>query len=83
MVVMRMLTWVARHLYGLTTNVKGRAHLSAHRPTVFVCNHISSLDLVTMAAVWQRGTAAVGKRELIYVPFFGLVSFFLARVASD
>ena len=46
-------------------------------PVVYVCNHQDLLDVIILASVWPRNMSVIGKKELAWVPVFGL-AFWLA-----
>jgi len=53
--------------------------LEAKQPCIYVCNHQSNFDVLTMGAVFPRGGVIIGKKELIWVPIFG----FLFKAAGN
>jgi 1-acyl-sn-glycerol-3-phosphate acyltransferase len=57
---------------GLEVVVEGREHFTAHQPCVFVGNHQSGYDMVVFGHVFPGGTVVVGKKQLLWIPFFGL-----------
>lgn len=44
---------------------------NAPRPAVYVINHTSALDAPVSMAVYPEMACGIGKREVIWVPFFG------------
>ena len=50
--------------------VEGAEHLE-NQPCVYVVNHQSTLDLISVGAIMPRNTAIVGKKSLVYVPLLG------------
>lgn len=61
---------------GVRVEVEGRSHLDADEACVLVANHQHSIDVLTFASLLPRRTIGIGKKELIWIPFFGL--YFLA-----
>ncbi len=51
--------------------VEGRDVLHATSPAVVVGNHQSNLDTVPWATIFPPRSVAVGKKEILKVPFFG------------
>ena len=47
-------------------------NLNITRPCVFVCNHQSTLDLLSLAAIFPPRTIVMAKKALSYYPFLGL-----------
>ncbi len=52
-------------------------------PAVFVGNHQSNWDIVTMADVPQPGLVCVGKKSLIWAPIFGLLFYLSGNILID
>ncbi|MDO4697987.1 MAG: 1-acylglycerol-3-phosphate O-acyltransferase [Pasteurellaceae bacterium] len=44
-----------------------------NQPAIYIGNHQNNYDMVTIAAMVPPRTVSVGKRSLIWIPFFGLV----------
>jgi 1-acyl-sn-glycerol-3-phosphate acyltransferase len=61
---------------GIELDVKGREFLETPGPCVYVANHQGSFDLITFGAVYPKRTVVIGKKEIFFIPFFGL--FFAA-----
>lgn len=62
----------ARAIMGIRLEVEGAEHLH-QRPAVYVANHQSGLDLGTLAGVFPRGAVVIGKKEIRFIPIFGLM----------
>ena len=43
------------------------------QPAIYIGNHQNNYDMVTIASMVPENTVSVGKRSLIWIPFFGLV----------
>lgn len=44
-----------------------------NQPAIYIGNHQNNYDMVTIAGMVPPRTVSVGKRSLIWIPFFGLV----------
>lgn len=44
-----------------------------NRPAIYIGNHQNNYDMVTIAAMVPERTVSIGKKSLIWIPFFGLV----------
>ena len=73
----KIFAWGTFRILKIRIEVEGAERLDPSRPCVFVGNHQSGLDLPLFGQLIARGTLAVGKHELIWIPFFGPL-FFLA-----
>lgn len=43
------------------------------QPAIYIANHQNNYDMVTIAAMVPPRTVSIGKKSLIWIPFFGLV----------
>jgi len=62
-------------------DIRTHGALSAARPTLFVCNHITYLDIVTLGATLPA--SFVAKSEVAGWPFFGLLARLQRSVFVD
>lgn len=58
-------------LFGL--KVIKRSKPAFNQPAIYIGNHQNNYDMVTIAGMVPERTVSVGKRSLIWIPFFGLV----------
>ena len=58
-------------LFGL--NVIYRRRPEIMQPAIYIANHQNNYDMVTIAGMVPPRTVTIGKKSLIWVPFFGLV----------
>lgn len=58
-------------LLGLTLITRQPEALN--RPAIYIGNHQNNYDMVTIASMVPERTVSIGKRSLIWIPFFGLV----------
>ena len=66
--------WMAFNLWasGVRVKVSGMEHLDPNRQYIFMSNHRSAADIVTIGwALWRFQIRFVAKRELLKVPIFG------------
>lgn len=66
-------------IFGISLDVRNIENLKYDHPCVFVCNHQSSLDVITMAQIFPPQTTVLAKKELLYTGPFG-ISMWLAGV---
>lgn len=70
--IARWWAWVNARLCGVSVTVDGLAHLDRTQPYVFMSNHRSALDVLTLiVALWDFQLRWVAKRELARIPGFG------------
>ncbi|XP_055381962.1 1-acyl-sn-glycerol-3-phosphate acyltransferase-like [Condylostylus longicornis] len=70
-------TWVCKHfsrLLGITMEVRGLENIRRNHGSVVIMNHQSALDLTAIAHIWPLigNITTIAKKELLYIPFFGL-----------
>src|SRR4051812_8086028 len=68
----RLFAWGALRLGNLKVTVEGLEHLEAHQPCIYVANHQSGIDMFSFGQVYPSRTIVIGKKELRWIPFFGL-----------
>lgn len=83
----RYLAWVISrvgHLVlGMECTVIGRENMPQDRPTVVIANHQHNDDLFMLGGLLPPRTVTVGKKALIWVPFFGQVFWLGGNVILD
>lgn len=61
-----------RHILGIKVKMKNREYMNAHRPCVFISNHQDNLDIIPGCHAVPDDTVTIGKKDILYIPFFGL-----------
>lgn len=88
-VPLKYLNWVfARSLYGAArcfgfpgVYLCGEySLLEEQSPKIYVSNHQSNWDAVTLGSLFPKNTFVLGKKELLWVPFFGAFFFHAGNV---
>lgn len=69
---------VVARLFGALHTLVGlkvitRKKSTSNQPAIYIGNHQNNYDMLTIAAMVPERTVSVGKRSLIWIPFFGLV----------
>ncbi len=70
-------------LFGLKVETRlpdNAAHLGN---CVYIANHQNNYDLITAAGAVQLGTVTVGKRSLVWIPFFGPLYWLTGNILID
>lgn len=73
---------IARAIMGIRLDVEGGEYLH-QRPAVYVANHQSGLDLGNLSGVFPRGAVVIGKKEIRFIPVFGLMFEAFGNVLID
>lgn len=50
---------------------------------VYIANHQNSYDMVTITGIVQPGAVTIGKRSLIWIPFFGIIYWLTGNILID
>ncbi|KAF9410949.1 1-acylglycerol-3-phosphate O-acyltransferase [Podila epigama] len=70
-VVSRIYPHFGARLCGLTFHILGEEHLSGS-PSVIVCNHQSTMDLMVISRIFPSHCVIMAKKELVYIPILGI-----------
>ena len=70
-------------LFGLKVRVTIPDEVKSAGPAVYVCNHQSNFDIFTVTGAVRPGVVAVGKKSLLWLPFFGLIFWLSGNVLID
>lgn len=73
----------AAWLTGSRFVIKGEEHADPKRPTLYVCNHASMLDVFLGIWMSRWGTCGVAKKEIVYYPFFGQFFWLAGHLTID
>ncbi len=78
------------HLFGRLAPVLGLkvekrfpANYSQHSKAIYIANHQNNYDMVTASNIVQPPTVTVGKKSLLWVPFFGLLYWLTGNLLID
>ncbi len=72
----RIFSWVTLKIIGLRVEVDGKQYLKSSQPCIYIANHQSNMDMATFGGIYPQRTVVIGKKEVRWMPFFGL--FFMA-----
>ena len=61
-----------RYILGLKIILRNYDIMDANRPCVFISNHQDNLDIFAGAMALPPRTVSIGKRDILFIPFFGL-----------
>ncbi|WP_034917013.1 MULTISPECIES: 1-acylglycerol-3-phosphate O-acyltransferase [Erwinia] len=78
------------HLFGRLSGVFGidvelrRPPGAEHYPNaIYIANHQNNYDMITAAKIVQPSTVTVGKKSLLWIPFFGLLYWLTGNLLID
>lgn len=79
-------TWAGKGCAWLTGSrivIRGEEHADGKRPAIYVANHASIMDIFLGIWLSPTGTCGVGKKEVIYYPFFGQFFWLAGHLRID
>jgi 1-acyl-sn-glycerol-3-phosphate acyltransferase len=62
-----------KRIFRISHDVRNRERLVASQPCVYVANHRSNLDVITMCEILPPNTLVIGKQELRRIPLLGRI----------
>ncbi|MBM4282711.1 MAG: 1-acyl-sn-glycerol-3-phosphate acyltransferase [Deltaproteobacteria bacterium] len=79
-------TWAGRGMAWLTGSrcvIRGEEHADGARPAIYLANHTSIIDIFLGIWLSPTGTCGVGKKEVIWYPFFGQFFWLAGHLTID
>lgn len=70
-------------LFGLKVETRLPEGAEKHGNAIYIGNHQNNYDMVTAAKIVQPPTVTVGKKSLLWVPFFGLLYWLTGNLLID
>lgn len=70
-------------LFGLQLEYRYAPDAMNIGPAIYIGNHQNNYDMVTISHMVQERTVSVGKKSLIWIPFFGLVYWASGNILLD
>jgi 1-acyl-sn-glycerol-3-phosphate acyltransferase len=70
-------------LFGLTVEKRKPADAESYGNAIYIANHQNNYDMVTASSIVQPPTVTVGKKSLMWIPFFGLLYWLTGNLLID
>lgn len=70
-------------LFGLKVETRMPADAGSYGNAIYIANHQNNYDMVTAANIVQPPTVTVGKKSLVWIPFFGLLYWLTGNLLID
>lgn len=77
-----LIAW-GRHLLGVEIEVRNREILDAHKPCIYISNHQHNMDIFPGGLTLPSNTVTIGKKAIIYIPFFGQFFWLSGNILID
>jgi len=68
---------------GVGLEINGAEKLDRHTPYVFMSNHQSYFDVITLIGYLPQSARFVAKKELVYIPIFGQAMWATGHIVID
>ena len=75
-----MFTRVAAKILGYKVKIHNEERILANQPCVYLGNHQDTADLALIGYAFPTKTSIIGKREVLWIPFFGLLFYVCGNV---
>lgn len=70
-------------ILGVTVELRTSSQIDTNKSYVFIANHQSTYDLMTICKAALPGVVTVGKKSLKWIPIFGLIYWLSANIMID
>ncbi|RBP08486.1 1-acylglycerol-3-phosphate O-acyltransferase [Pseudocitrobacter faecalis] len=70
-------------LFGLKVETRLPADAASYGNGIYIANHQNNYDMVTAANIVQPPTVTVGKKSLVWIPFFGQLYWLTGNLLID
>ncbi|MCA1923300.1 1-acylglycerol-3-phosphate O-acyltransferase [Buttiauxella noackiae] len=70
-------------VFGLKVETRLPKGHENHPTAIYICNHQNNFDMVTAANIVQPPTVTVGKKSLLWIPFFGQIYWLTGNMLID
>lgn len=70
-------------LFGLKVELRYPPNAAEFGNAIYIANHQNNYDMVTVSNIVQPSTVTVGKKSLLWVPFFGLLYWLTGNLLID
>ncbi|MCW8995556.1 MAG: 1-acylglycerol-3-phosphate O-acyltransferase [Psychromonas sp.] len=70
-------------LLGLKVTVRIPESAKNNGSVVYIANHQNNYDMVTTVAAVQPGSVTIGKKSLVWIPFFGIIYWLTGNILID
>lgn len=72
-----------RFILGIEVEIRNKENLYLARPCVFISNHQDNLDIIPGSMTIPKSTVTIGKKSLLYLPFFGQFYWLSGNILID
>ncbi|WP_075183070.1 1-acylglycerol-3-phosphate O-acyltransferase [Pantoea sp. 1.19] len=70
-------------VFGLQVEIRRPADAAQYGNAIYIANHQNNYDMITAANVVQPNTVTIGKKSLLWIPFFGQLYWLTGNLLID
>lgn len=70
-------------ILGLRLEIRVPQQVRDGGPFVYACNHQNSWDIFTLSGALPKNTVTIGKKSLVFIPFFGQLYWLAGNILID
>lgn len=70
-------------ILGLKTEIRAPKDFDPYQPVVYIGNHQNSYDIFTVSNAVMPNTVSIGKKSLVWIPFFGQMYWLTGNILID
>ncbi len=70
-------------VFGLKVELRKPADAESYGNAIYIANHQNNYDMVTASNIVQPPTVTVGKKSLLWIPFFGQLYWLTGNLLID
>ncbi|CAL8071951.1 unnamed protein product [Calicophoron daubneyi] len=75
--------WLTGRIIGLNPVLRGKQHLTPDRPCIYVANHQSCIDVISLVDVWPERCTIVSKASMKFAGPVGLITWLCKLIYID
>lgn len=70
-------------VFGVKVEIRKPADAANYGNAIYIANHQNNYDMITAANIVQPTTVTIGKKSLLWIPFFGLLYWLTGNLLID
>ncbi|AGH80542.1 1-acyl-sn-glycerol-3-phosphate acyltransferase [Psychromonas sp. CNPT3] len=70
-------------MVGLKVTYRVPENAKNYGPAVYIANHQNSYDMITTTGAVQPNAVTIGKKSLVWIPFFGIIYWLTGNILID
>lgn len=81
--IARIVGYIGRYILGIKVEIENLELLNQSSSSVIISNHQSNYDMFYVGQICPKKTVSVGKKSILYVPFFGIMYWLSGNILID